>query len=125
MKTEYINNLRNNLDRYKDKYKDVEDRGLQWDLLKMEIRGFTVMYSKSKAKARKNEEIDLQNKANELRLKAERNTSDKSILNELFATNLRFEKLLQYKTKGAILRSKARWFEHGERNTKYFIVHSS
>ena len=49
----YINKLRNNLDRYKDKYKDVEDRGLQWKLLKMEIKRFTVMYSKSKAKARK------------------------------------------------------------------------
>ena len=80
-----------------------------------------VMYSKSKAKARKNEEIELQNKANELRLKAERNPADKRILNELFATNLRLEKLLQYKTKGAILRSKVRWFEQGERNTKYFL----
>ena len=79
------------------------------------------MYSKSKAKARKNEEIELQNKANELRLKAERNPADKRILNELFATNLRLEKLLQYKTKGAILRSKVRWFEQGERNTKYFL----
>ena len=49
----YINKLRNNLDRYKDKFKDVEDRGLQWKLLKMEITRFTVMYSKSKAKARK------------------------------------------------------------------------
>lgn len=117
----YINKLRDNLNRYKDKYKDVEDQGLQWDLLKMEIRGFTVMYSKSKAKARKNEEIELQNKANELRLKAERNPADKRILNELFATNLRLEKLLQYKTKGAILRSKVRWFEQGERNTKYFL----
>ena len=38
----YINKLRNNLNRYKDKYKEVE-----------EIRGFTVMYSKSKAKAQK------------------------------------------------------------------------
>ena len=76
----------------------------------MEIRGFTVMYSKSKAKARKNEEINLQIKANELRQKAERNPADKRVLNELLATNLR-----------AILRSKVRWFEHGERNTKYFL----
>ena len=68
----------------------------------MEIRGFTVIYSKSKAKMRKNKEIDLQNKANELRLKAERNPADKRILNELFATNLCLEALLQYKTKGAI-----------------------
>ena len=68
--------------------------------------------------ANKNEEIEWQNKANELRLKAERNPADKIILNELFATNLRLEKLLQYKTNGAILRSKVRWFEHGEHNTK-------
>ena len=79
------------------------------------------MHSKSKAKARKNEEIELQNKANELRLKGERNPADKRILNELFATNLRLEKLLQYKAKGAILRSKVKWFEHGERKTKYFL----
>ena len=60
----------------------------------MEITGFTVMYSKSNAKARKNEEIELQNKANDLCLKAEGNPADKRVLNELFATNLRLEKLL-------------------------------
>ena len=27
---------------------------------------------------------------------------------------------MTYKTKGAILRSKVRWHEQGERNTKYF-----
>ena len=27
---------------------------------------------------------------------------------------------MQYKTKGAILRSKVRWYEDGERNTRYF-----
>ena len=56
-----------------------------------------------------------------MRLKEERNLADKRILNEFFATNLRLEKLLHYKTKGAILRSKVRWFEHSERNTKYFL----
>ena len=28
---------------------------------------------------------------------------------------------MQYKTKGAILRSKVRWHESGERNTRYFF----
>ena len=27
---------------------------------------------------------------------------------------------MQYKTKDTILRSKVRWHEHGERNTRYF-----
>ena len=58
---------------------------------------------KIEGEGEKNKEIDLQNEANELCLKAERNPGDKRVLNELFATNLRLEKLLQYKTKGAIL----------------------
>ena len=65
---------------------------------------------------------EIKNKANELRLTAQRNPADQRVLNELFATNLRLEKLLQYKTTGAILRSKVRWFENSERNTKYFLI---
>ena len=76
---------------------------------------------KIKSEGVQNEEIELQNKVNKLCLKAERNPADKRILNKLFATNLRLEKLLQYKTKRAILRSKVTWFAHGERNTKYFL----
>ena len=65
----YTNKLRENIVQYKEKYKDVDDLGLRWDLIKMEIRGFTIMYSKTKAKMKKTEETDLQNKANELKLK--------------------------------------------------------
>ena len=79
------------------------------------------MYSKTKVKIVKNEEIDLQNKANELKLKAEQNPSDKKIINELYAVNSSLEKLLRHKTRGAILRSKSRWCEQGERNTRYFF----
>ena len=77
---------------------------------KWKSEGSQLCIQNRKRRREKNEEIELQNKANELRLKAERNPADKRILNELFATNLRLEKLLQYKAKGAILRSKVRWF---------------
>ena len=107
------------MERFEDKYKDVKNQALQWN--KIEIRGFSVMYSKSIAKARKKEEIDLQNKANKLRLNAERNPADKKILDEIYTTNLCIEDLVQYKTKGTILRSKVRWFEPNEHNTKYFL----
>ena len=64
----YVNALRKNIDLFKAKYENVEDTGLKWDLIKMEIRGFTVKYAKTKAKRRKNEELTLQNKINELLL---------------------------------------------------------
>ena len=53
--------------------------------------------------------------------KCEQNTSDKKILNELYATKLRLQTIMRQKTKGAILRSKARWHEFGERNSRYFF----
>ena len=67
----YVNVLRKNIDLFKAKYENVEDKGLKWDLIKMEIRGFTVKYAKTKAKRRKNEELTLQNKINELQLSLE------------------------------------------------------
>ena len=81
----------------------------------MEIPGFTIKYSKIKAKNKKNEEAALQNKVNELMQKCEQNPSDKKILNELYATKLRLQTIMRQKTKGAILGSKARWHEFGER----------
>ena len=103
------------------KYADVEDLSLKWDLLKMEIRGFTIKYSKIKAKKRKTEEVIIQHKANKLLQKSAKNPSDKQLLNELYATKSRLETIMRQKTKGAIIRSKARWREKGERNTRYFF----
>ena len=74
----------------------------------MEIRGFTIKFSKIKAKRRRQEEHILQNKANRLLEQTENNPSDKRLLNELNATNLRLRALIRQKTKGAILRSRAR-----------------
>jgi len=45
----YVSQLREKLPQFKSKYQNVEDLGLRWDLIKMEIRGFTVKYTKIKA----------------------------------------------------------------------------
>ena len=50
----------------KDKYKDIEDRGLTWDLIKMELRGFSIAYAKQKASKQRSREKDLQNQLNAL-----------------------------------------------------------
>ena len=118
--SEYVTILQENIEDYKEKYSAIEDLGLKWDLIKMEIRGFTIKYSKMKAKKRENEEMALKKKAEKLLLESGKNP-DKRILNELYATNLRLQNIMHHKTKGAILRSKARWHEHGERNTRYFF----
>ena len=49
----YITELKENI---KNKYQCVEDKGLKWDLMKMEVRGFTIAFAKRKAKNKRDEE---------------------------------------------------------------------
>ena len=116
----YVALLRVELENFKQKYIDVEDLNLRWDLIKMEIRGFTVKYSKNKSRERKSTETFLQNRINELFKRAEAEPNNKHIICEIQSIRLRLKKIMQHKTKGAILRSKVRWYENGERNTRYF-----
>ena len=42
-------------------------------------------------------------------------------MHELNLKQMELEKTIECRTKGAILRSKRRWFNEGEKNTKYFL----
>ena len=53
---EYVDKLPEQIPLFKDKYSDVQNANLKWDLIKMKIRGFTIKFSKIKAKRRRNEE---------------------------------------------------------------------
>ena len=116
----YTAALRENILTFKAKYADLTDSGLKWDLIKMEIRGFTVKYSKRKAKRTRDKEKALQERINTLQAQAEKHPHNRSIILELQVEKSRLKKIMAYKTKGAILRSKVRWHEQGERNTNYF-----
>ena len=41
---DFTSAIRESLPDFKDKYADLDDLGLKWDLIKMEIRGFTIKY---------------------------------------------------------------------------------
>ena len=47
--------------------------------------------------------------------------SKQEVLRELNLKQMELEKTIECRTKGAILRSKRRWFNEGEKNTKYFL----
>ena len=60
----------------------------------MEIRGFTVKYTKIKARERRDEEKFLQNRINDLIAKAEKNKNNKKIIYELNSTKARLNKII-------------------------------
>ena len=46
---------------------------------------------------------------------------DPILLNQLETAKAELDELYNYNTEGSILRSKVRWFEHGEKSSKYFL----
>ena len=48
-------------------------------------------------------------------------TNKTTIYNELEVKKLQLENVVQRQTQGAMIRSKARWHNEGEKNTKYFL----
>lgn len=48
-------------------------------------------------------------------------TDCQNVWTELEKKRRKLETIIEYQTKGAILRSKSRWYNEGEKNTKYFL----
>ena len=86
----------------------------------MEIRAFTINFSKQRAKQQRNVETELVKKAQNLKRKlAKKETQE--LLAEHDKTIRELETISFQRTRGACLRSKVRWFEWGERSSKYFL----
>ena len=88
----------------------------------MQIRSSSLKYAREKKAKIKSKENTLESDISSLRKKLEESDAVKSeIYKELDIKTLQLEKIAQYQTRGAILRSKARWYNEGEKNTKYFL----
>ena len=88
----------------------------QWEFLKYNIRKFCVMFSKNRSKAKNNEKLN-----HESVVKNFESNSGDVLQTDYDTSKLWLENWYDDYTKGAILRSKAEWYEKGEKSTKYFL----
>lgn len=90
------------------------------EVLLMEIRGETIKYASEKNKRNKcrqnSLEKDIQNLEKELA-----RSNDRDILENIETKKLELEEMRRVKMEGVMMRSKARWVEHGEKPSKYFV----
>ena len=84
------------------------------------MRGFCVQYSKRKNRERRNIEKDLPDQIDTLRKALATNRSKENIT-KLYRLRSELNKIIECRTKGAIIRSRTRWHEQGEKSTKYFL----
>ena len=98
---------------------------LLWEMIKLKVRQESISFSASLKREKIKKEQELEKEIASLEKERDnaafddplsQNTSDriKVLKDEL-------EKIIEYRTKGAILRSKSKWYNEGEKNTKYFL----
>ena len=107
-----------------EKYTDVKDTQLLWELIKMEIRVETIKYSEEKRYKLRKRELTLQKELQDLDYKicnTKFETLDQNVFVEYEAAKEELKNMYENKGREAIFRSKVKWFEQGEKPTKYFF----
>ena len=123
---EYVDLIKETINGVANVYKnDTEFNAiLLWDTIKMQIRSSSLYYAKIKKAKMKSQETSLEADILFLQKRLEENnlseTDKTDILNELDVKTLQKEEISKHKTRGTIIRSKSRWYNEGEKNTKYF-----
>ena len=124
---EYVNRIKLIINRTKEEYANDEtvDPSLLWEMVKMKVREESIKFGAHKKKkiAEKQEEIEQSIAFLEKNL-AKVSTDDavkQKMWSELETKKRELETIIEHQTKGAILRSKSRWYNEGEKNTKYFL----
>ena len=87
---------------------------LLWEMIKRKIREYSLKYAKQKKQRMKSKEADLEASIFWLEKSIEQNelSNDEKdkLTDELNTKKKELEQFVQYKTKGSIIRSKARWY---------------
>ena len=109
-----------NIKSWLEEFKDVVDKRVLWDLLKYKIRQFTINYSKTKARDRRAKVNELEEKLQNCTEKCDKDPSIQNV-KDLECLQAEYDQLYDYITQGAIVRSRATWYEKGEKNNKYFL----
>ena len=79
-------------------------------------------YSKVKMKKMKNEETNIESALATVEEQLEQGVNNKDVLEEqIRCKKNKLENIIQNKTKGAIIRYTVRWYNEGEKNSKYFL----
>ena len=112
--------------RMKDLIRDIfssfsenDDPRINWEFLKYKIRQFTQIYSKEKARERRAKQKQLEKEIEKMEHSITEHC-DPILLNQSETAKAELDELYNYITKGPILRSKVRWFEHGENPQSIF-----
>ena len=117
---DYVALINDNYQVWVEEFRDIQDPRLLWDLIKYKIRQETISYSKRKARERKAKLTTLEEKLTILQELCDQDPSTDN-LNRLEILKTEYDLQYEYIAQGAIIRSRARWYEKGEKSNQYFL----
>jgi len=123
----YVNQIKTTIQETLDEYREVDSVSptLLWEMVKLKVREKSLLYPKIKKKQTKEREIDLEQTIAKLEEEIDKRNLDDAqtsrIDEKIYKQKREFEKIIEERTKGTILRSKTKWYNEGEENTKYFL----
>ena len=118
--TDYVLLMNQNIPVWLDEFKEVTDKRVLWDLIKYRIRQATITYSKDKARERREKMSQVEASLKQCEVDCSANPSPENI-EKLETLKGAYDSIYQYQSEGAIIRSRAKWYEKGERSNKYFL----
>ena len=108
--------MKSNIPTFYEESSELKDPVMPWEFLKYKIRQFTINNSKEMASERKARQISLET----IVRKIEISLSIETLLEEYYKYKNELESIYHFIAEGIILRSKANWYEHGDKSSKYF-----
>ena len=98
---------------------------LLWEMIKLKLREKSISYAVRKNKSILRREEDIEQSIAQLEREIENHQiteeTKKHLQTRLDAQKEELEKIIEYRTQGAIKRAKVRWYNEGEKNTSYFL----
>ncbi len=105
---------------YKRNLHQYTDKGLVWELTKLRIRSASIPYCIKKKKQLSAFKDNLEKERNLLQEKIDSNPSDIN-LDQFNTAKNELEQVEKHETRGFMFRSKIKWIEGGEKNTKFVV----
>ena len=120
---EYVNRIKLITNQTKAEYvqDDTVNPNLLWKMVKMKVREESLKYGTSKKKKLTKTEEDIEQAIKCLSEFKGNETQRQKVWSELETKKRELQAIIEYRTKGTILRSKSQWYNEGEKNTKYFL----
>ena len=117
----YCNLIKNVIVDTCTEYENLENPQLVWEMIKVNIKEETINFASKLSRQNKSQISDLQKQLSDIQSLIDNTDDENELLSDKSIIQNDLNVLLDNKSRGAFIRSRAQWHEEGEKCTQYFL----